>query len=264
MPNFTFQNLEHVGRLGNQLFQVAWVYTQALFDGTHGFIKPDWQYRNIFSLPEEMYLPPFGDIVDGGTEYFQDIGWWHGFDDEIRNIFRLSGHAETMLFEYEDGRFDVANHICAVHFRRGDYVDNPRHFPLPTDRYYIEAMNNLVEEEYDVLFYIFSDSIEVVRQQLFANSRFNHLRERMLFFHGTVTPVEIADRPKQPLDWLDMACISKCDSHIIANSTFSWWGAFLSDNKNVIYPSRWFGTHPDVKDISWRNMIPSTWVEELC
>jgi hypothetical protein len=68
----------------------------------------------------------------------------------------------------------------------------------------------------------------------------------------------VSTKPFVLSDWEEMLVMSLCDHHIIANSTFSWWGAFLNtkDDKMVIYPERWFGFHMDMRD-----RFPEKWIK---
>jgi hypothetical protein len=62
-------------------------------------------------------------------------------------------------------------------------------------------------------------------------------------------------------DWKQMILMSCCNDHIIANSSFSWWGAYFNDNidKRVIYPSQWFG--PVLQHNDTRDLCPSGWIK---
>ena len=76
MKTYTFKNLGRVGRLGNQLWQIAGIAGQASCDGSKFYVRPSWEYKKYFSLPDLAYLKPVnGEIVDGGTEYFQDLNY---------------------------------------------------------------------------------------------------------------------------------------------------------------------------------------------
>lgn len=259
---YSFKNLEYVGRLGNQLFQIAWTYTQAAKSGGKAYVNPDWSYRKIFDLPEELYEKPSGETIDGGTEYYQDLRFWHGMESEVRDLFSLSDYAKDKLLTYlGDG---LSEGSCSIHYRRDDYLKHPGHFPIPTDRYYRTAIENALAEDSEVKFYVFSDSIDLIKEEYNSKEFYKDILNRTTFFEGNITPVEVEDRVGEPEDWLDMFAMASCDNHIIANSTFSWWGAFLSNDQNPIYPSKWFGNNPAVKEIPWKSMIPANWRQVKC
>ena len=109
--------------------------------------------------------------------------------------------------------------IIALHVRRGDYVDLQSYHTLLPIEYYTEALSKLPY----VHVLVFSDDIEWCRQQPeFKGNRF-------FFSLNNSTAV-------------DMCLMSLCDYHVIANSSFSWWGAWLANSKQVIAPSQWFGS----------------------
>jgi hypothetical protein len=112
------------------------------------------------------------------------------------------------------------DNICSLHFRRGDYVGlEDFHTNLGTD-YYNPAISWMQSNIPNCLFLAFSDDYEWCKKNLPNN----------------VTIFESKGAE------YDMCAMSLCDSHIIANSSFSWWGAWLSSSsKQVIAPRNWFG-----------------------
>lgn len=127
---------------------------------------------------------------------------------------------------------------CSLHVRRGDYVGHPSFDNICTQTYYqnaIAEMQNRVGR--DVLFYVFSDDIAWCRET-FGDKRFLYVNCN----HGKDS-------------WQDMMLISSCHHHIMANSTFSWWGSFLGEKEGsfVICPPRF-----SIRD-SGEN-YPSTWI----
>lgn len=263
---YTYDNLEYNGRLGNQLWQIAWMIGQARKNNGLWIVKPNWQYREMFSLPEECYRYKSKtgysgmDVVDGGTAYFQELKWWEDYEDAIWEFFQPS---DAAMLEYPRPAFAPS---CSIHYRRGDYTGLPKHFPAPTKKYYEAAMTAVLEKEPNVKFYVFSDEIDAVEQEW----SFDSGMRGYLSGHGQVefvkgadpTPVEVVDRKVAPTDWKDLFMMSEMDYNIIANSTFSWWGAYLSVSNEVYYPSKWFG--PALKDTPWREGIPEDWTEIKC
>lgn len=261
MTDFSFNKLGHVGRLGNQLWQIAWVYAQSYGDNNNGYIPSNWEYRHIFSVPESFYNTPSSSCIDGGDFYYQELDYWKGLDNEIWNIFQPSDEAWSRIINYVGIHLEGMKNGCSVHHRLGDYLNHPNHFPIPTTKYYVDSMKSVLSENEDTVFYVFSDQIDEIklsyRQHDFTNSLIND--DRVVFFNGTPRPVEVKDRVGEPQDWLDLFAMSLCRNHIIANSTFSWWGAFLSLDESPRYPSVWFGNNPDVATIPWERMIPDSW-----
>lgn len=111
----------------------------------------------------------------------------------------------------------------SIHIRRGDYLlPANAHLNVCNDLYYLRAVQNLSNKNDNVLV-VFSDDIKWVK-------------ENLIFQNKTIY---IEDKGESPFWYVYL--MSKCHNHIISNSTFSWWGAFLdrNTNKNVIAPSRW-------------------------
>lgn len=259
---YTYEWLERNGRLGNQLWQIAATIAFAKKDpGSKVAIRPDWDYRKYFSVPDEYFSDPkqypSEQVKDGGTAYFQEMRYIKDVEDETRVWYRpseLSLNMLTSMPEYEQLCFSMADiPSCSIHVRRGDYDKIRDRFPMPTPQYYQNAVASVLEETPNTEFYVFSDDIKWCKK--------NFGTDRMHFIQGTPRPVEVVDRKGEPLDQFDLFAMGLCDRHIIANSTFSWWGAFLSEDRRVMYPSVWYGRHPSVRNIPWRNMIPETWVQ---
>tara|TARA_Y100001938_G_scaffold127581_2_gene180582 strand:- start:1222 stop:2007 length:786 start_codon:yes stop_codon:yes gene_type:complete len=126
--------------------------------------------------------------------------------------------------------------LGAIHVRRGDYLALDEHHPVLSIDYYKKAIELMPEVEHWV---ICSDDID------WCKDNFNFLPSKY-FSEGRK-------------DYEDMWIMSLAKYHIIANSTFSWWSAFLSQEKNkkVIYPSTWFG--PAKTDHNTCDLFPTNW-----
>jgi hypothetical protein len=172
------------GRLGNSMFQYAFLYSYA---------------KKL-----------------GIDFYFQDPVFFEEYANEIRALFSI----------------DIPEPIdmVAIHVRRGDYVGNTFHVNLFDTDYYDRAMALFPNET----FFIFSDDIEWCKEQeIFKNCEFSE---------GT----ELEDLNK----------MASCKAHIIANSSYSWWSAWLCHNypnNRVIAPKQWY------KDGLNRTKLPSHW-----
>lgn len=125
------------------------------------------------------------------------------------------------------------NSVC-VHIRRGDFVDIGA--IVCSKNYYISAMKYLNEKLKDAKFYIFSNDI-------------NWVKENIIF------PVKVNYMDTNNPSYEEIVLMSSCNNFIISNSTFSWWGQYLSNNKNkiVIAPSKWFvdGQKEDIYQSNW-------------
>lgn len=158
---------------------------------------------------EELFLncPDGVDLLG----YYQTEKYFKHIEDEIRKDFSF----DQELLDTCNGF--IEGDTISLHIRRGDYVVNPNH-PTQTMEYYEEALSKLPE----LPVIVFSDDSEWCKQQkLFDNDRF-------MIAEGNTTDC-------------DLCLMSLCKYHIIANSSFSWWGAWLANSKQVIAPKNWFG-----------------------
>lgn len=260
----------HNGRLGNQLFQIA--ATLTLADENHGLarLKPNWEYKPFFSIPDEYFSPitQGQPTVDGQTEYFQDYAKYiQPLEGVFREYFKPSNGALKKVQNVWCDKFynHVKHKVIAIHVRRGDYLKWPNHFPIMTSKYFKTSLDKILEKEKmdNLAVVVFSDDIEWCKQneEFLGLDRFENFR--VGFMDGIVRPVEVNERIGDPQDWIDLFLMSMMDYHIISNSTFSWWGAFLANSKAVFYPDRWWGKKIPGHE-TWRNIIPPDWIETEC
>lgn len=225
----TFSNLGKLGRLGNQLFQIAATFAYAKKNGFE-YILPEWKYNQYLAnpLPVSSHIPNLnkfreadafsysrisGDNLDL-VGYFQNEKYFSDLKDEIKSLFRpkdeiINSQRSSIPF----GR------LTSIHIRRGDYLKFPNHHPVIDMSYYTKAVNMLRGETDNYL--VFSDDIEWCRQNFPSDFIFSNESD----------------------EFLDLYKMSLCGNHIIANSSFSWWGSYLSEVRGkVIAPSPWVGS----------------------
>ena len=120
-----------------------------------------------------------------------------------------------------------------MHFRIGDYKHIQQHHPIQTVYYYRTALSQLIKDtkkdDWKVcLFYELKDKNDVYKIREELTSKFENIK--------------FVDIDHQMADWEQMIAMSLCRHNIIANSTFSWWGAYFNQGNNTVYyPSKWFG-----------------------
>ena len=266
-----FNALGYLGRLGNQMFQYAslkgiarnrkyeycfpplggaaeWEnvdqYYQEIREGKAGHIllqpftiesisQLNLQYidksrpivqEKTFAFDEEIFnnCPDWVDI----RGFFQTEKYFKHIRDEIKKDFTFRDEIINPCKEMVSGIDDP----ISLHIRRTDYITNSNHSTLELD-YYESALSNF---DNDATILVFSDEPDWCNQQeLFSDDRF-------MIAEGNS-------------GYVDMCLMSLCSGHIIANSSFSWWGAWLSDSKQVVAPSQWFASSDndskDTKDI---------------
>ena len=262
MSTYTYNQLEKSGRLGNQLWQIAWQIGSADKNNGSVSIKPDWEYRKFFSVPDEFFWPPVGKVINGDL-FYQELHHWDTIPDLIHEYYQPSQLSVDYLQEaYPEWMLDPNVNKTSVHVRAGDYLNHPQIFPVPTDKYYQTAAESI---EVDTKFLVFSDNID------YAKTKLHYLPGEVIFVNGVSRPVEVKHRKGEPQDQWDMFLMMNCQQHIIGNSTFSWWGAFLANSNRVHYPSVWWGPKINAKDSrgidirkSWVDGIPTEWRKVEC
>jgi hypothetical protein len=210
-----------------------------LFTGWLPYLEKQRRYERAFTdLPDKTYLIGYWQSPYYFSEHAETIA------NEIEPLEPLSDESRT-LAEQAGSRPSVA-----IHVRRGDYVTLKSaaafHGTLPVT-YYSASIERLRSQVEGAHFYVFSDEPDWCR----ANLRLEH-REATFVDHNIGADA-----------WQDLILMSHCLHHIIANSSFSWWGAWLADRRygttrrKVIAPARWFAGSAEAT----RDRFPSHWIK---
>ena len=154
----------------------------------------------------------------------------------IEGFFQSYKYLELLkeLSLKKDIDYKIADNSVAVHIRRGDYVNNPAHFVCDL-KYYQNAFKLIKEKVASPVFYIFSDDIAWAKENLIFVSR------------------------PEIKDFEELILMSRCKNNIIANSSFSFWGAWLNthNDKIVIAPDKWNNEFPN----DYKDLLPPTWFQ---
>ncbi|MDC0637732.1 alpha-1,2-fucosyltransferase [Flavobacteriaceae bacterium] len=175
--------------------------------------------------------------------YFQSPIYFEKYQERIRQTFQFNGSLLRVYHQIVLEQIKDRNSV-GIHIRRGDYVTNKKanafHGVLKVD-YYIRALNALKNVKNDLHVYVFSDDIEWVEHH------FSFDLETYYVCTGNNDPT-----------WTDMYLMSTCKHNIIANSTYSWWAAYLNSNpeKIVIAPKKWFND----SNIYVDDLFPRSWI----
>lgn len=195
-------------------------------------VEPHFNYwPDLFNLADDCYL----------SGYWQSEHYFKSFESVIRRDFTFR---EPLEGRNSDLALEIANtQSVSLHVRRGDYVNDSKTaniMDVCSLDYYRKAISYIVEHVENPVFYVFSDDMAWVRQNL-----------PMIF------PCVYVDHNHRAESYRDMQLMSLCRSHVIANSSFSWWGAWLNPNpeKLVVAPKSWFRNGTDDRDL-----IPPGWV----
>ena len=195
-----------------------------------GYVFKEGAFRKgVYYEPHFHFNPAFFKL--SGVEillngYFQSPRYFEGVTKLLRKRFQPAAPLSAMAADWA-ARISASPCSVSLHVRRGDYLQAPNaalHDVL--DRgYYDRAVNliqNLVGEKGE--FFLFSDEPDFIAEA-FAGLPHSHV---------------VRSDPHK--SWEDMFLMARCRHHIIANSTYSWWGAWLNpaEDKRVIAPARWF------------------------
>ena len=183
--------------------------------------------------------------------YFQSYKYFQENYDAICRIIGVEKMKDNLLTKLNLVGDSLDNTI-SMHFRIGDYKKIQECHPLATYGYYERALTHIKttrdgQNKYNILFFCEDVDIDDV------NETINKLQQ--------VFPDYVFTRGEKTLeDWEQLLLMSSCHHNIIANSSFSWWGAYLNSwpGKIVCYPSAWFGStlNHDTKDL-----CPPEWVK---
>ena len=280
-----FNNLGNMGRLGNQMFEYATLRGIAANKGYEWCIPPtnaksieNYSLHNAFTMPSvgprnrkildngyaptviERYFHFDQELFDLCPDhislqgFFQTEKYFRNIRDEIRSEYTFQDHVLGPCKEVIEG-FDIPP--IFLHVRRGDpNLTDPRGFkwsytecsdqhpPQPIS-YYEKALKQFPD---DVPVIVCSDSPEwVQKQDFFSDDRFAISVPEDKYTDGSYEP------------YIDLCLMSLCSGAIIANSSMSWWGAWLQNGRGkVVAPKMWFGpAYPtnNTKDLYLENWI---------
>jgi hypothetical protein len=250
------------GGLGNQMFQIATTIAHAKKIGTDYFFDfekchtpnqgrtsnfykntifknlnidtlENYTNLNVYNEPNFSFneIPTNDNVILNG--YFQSENYFKNYETYIANKFYFD-EFDNITFKLLD-KIRNGKPLTSVHVRRGDYLKFSDVHPICPIEYYIKSMEIIGES----VFVIISDDINWCKENIIGDN---------IYFSDYNNEL------------LDMSIIKNCDYNINANSSFSWWGAWLNNNKNkkVICPKNWFS---DKSNINYNDLIPKEWIQ---
>lgn len=262
------------GGLGNQMYQYAAgrraVYKNntelkldiSWYENPGGATKREYllhifRIKENFSAPNEIqrltyfkqkYFHFDPKVLKVSDDTYLDGSWQsEKYFEDIKGIIK-----QEFIFKKEPDSENrekinemINSNSVSIHIRRGDYVydkkNNEFHGVCSAD-YYHKAVCLIVKKINKAKFFIFSDDPEWVKN----NFRLNY-------------PFTIVSHNFSKRDYEDLRLMSLCHHNIIANSTFSWWGAWLNQNpdKIIIAPKEWFRS----RELNAKDVIPKPWIK---
>lgn len=197
---------------------------QYVYEKDFGF-EPEF-----LDLPDNVYLCGYRQC----ERYFEDV------EDVIRQDFTLKNSLGTLASNWKKEINNSTNSV-SLHVRRGDYVGCNKHY-VPLMEHYQKSISMLQERLGDLNIYVFSDGLQWTKENIHFEHRAHYV-----------------DLGKDGKDYEEMFLMSQCEHNIIANSSFSWWGAWLNNNANkmVFAPSVWFAN----SELDASDIVPDKWIK---
>lgn len=266
-----FKDLGQLGRLGNQLFQICATVNHARLMGVK-YQCNKWEYNKYFLHGIDDELDTSFDMKFNGVDhdiynhvpfhysplpqdnnniilkgYFQSEKYFEESENVLREMFWPKHELGTLVPPNLLDQMDAClSEYCAVHVRRGDYLEKEDYHPVLSEDYYEKGTRYMRAKGFK-RFMIFSDDIEWCKQT------FSSVEDLDVVFSEENSDIQ------------DLFLMARCGAQIIANSSFSWWGAtfhkwyFQSKytDHHVVAPKLWFGpkAEHDTKDIYNPNWI---------
>ena len=217
ISDFTSNNKSRSLNINNLDLKLPFLKKKMFFKD---FFSSDKKEENLFKFDEKIFNERFDNYTGYWQSYKYFIDNWYLFKEEI-NLDKFNTDPETL------NQINISNSV-SVHVRRGDYINNLKVSAfmgnLKLD-YYNYAIDLAQKQMKNPIFFFFSDDIEWVKNN-FTGKNFYFVKN---------------DYDNFKLPFKDLLLMKNCKHNIIANSSFSWWGAWLNENPNKIIfaPKYW-------------------------
>jgi len=237
---FVFLNTDMLGR--RHTYWTTFLKSLAIFTTTKGLNSPNMLRENGFAY-SALPKPVSQDTIIYG--YFQSEKY---FKENYQMIKRLIKVEDQRVALREKLGIETWHNTVSLHFRLGDYKGLQDKHPVLKPDYYLAALKRLSLSSPTIYYFCEKEDNMVIEKVIrwlsseFLDARFIKADDRLA-------------------DWEQMLFMSLCENNIIANSSFSWWGAYFNTNpeKKVIYPSTWFGPMLAMNDT--RDLVPEEWIK---
>jgi len=232
--NAKYASLNHAEKLGD--------LNNSIYNRFRRAIKGSYKSRiteENFSVEKFLHRQYSQTYFDG---YWQSELYFLPIIDVIKEEFEFKVNHENLNSTNRLFLFEILNsNSVSLHIRRGDYLNIPLHNNCCTETYYSNAVQLIKKTNINAKFFIFSDDIAWCMKTF-----------------DEISPIYINGNSKESA-FLDMFLMSQCKHNIIANSSFSWWSAWLNKNpdKTIIAPKLWFND----ENISIEYLLPKSWIK---
>jgi hypothetical protein len=231
-------------------------YWDTLFSNISHKVQNKIDISDKYEAPYFHYkeIPIFNNdtVLEG---YFQSHKYFEKNINKIRRIIGIDEHINKVLIKYPEY---TNNKTITIHYRMGDYVNLHMLHPVKKTSYYIEALKTLVSKgvdiyDYEILYFCEENDNNVVNNyNLEINDALKALYAKDLRYK------KVSDNIP---DWQQLLIMTSSKHYIIGNSTFSWFGAYLSSSVEPIicYPETWLG--PGYNGTITDDLFPDSWVK---
>tara|TARA_B110000967_G_C18861297_1_gene550111 strand:+ start:62 stop:925 length:864 start_codon:yes stop_codon:yes gene_type:complete len=218
--------------------------------GRENISNTDLQQFVRYNEPNFHYneIPDISNINCLLYGYYQSYKYFQEFQSQFFDLIQLTETQNKIKNEYMT--FDNNIKYTSMHFRIGDYIDKQICHPLLSEEYYDKSIEYLLStketEDLHILYFCEEKDNNIVKKVI----------DNLSLKYSNVTFTKVDD--KYP-DWVQLIIMSCCNNNIIANSSYSWWGAYFNQNPNkiVCFPSKWFG--PALKNNNIIDLCPNEW-----
>ena len=239
-----------MGRLGNQMFQYAALKGIAKHREYQYSIPTNTSLQECFKIPTTISnqntnflnvdnfefdsnlfntCPDNVDLVG----YFQSEKYFNHIEKEIRQDFTFYDRISSICSHYRKNIFP-SKEVISLHVRRTDYLTDSNFYSLSLD-YYYQSLDLLP----DLPVLILTDDYDWCKTK-FTSNKFKISKSNNAY--------------------IDLCLMSLCDYHIIANSSFSWWGSWLAKSKKTVAPKQWFSPNGKLKDYNTKDLYLPDWI----
>lgn len=211
------------------------------------------RYNKRTHLKDSIAFKPSKIVLNAKTPCYIE-GWCvkEVYFKNIRDLLIDKIKPKTQLSDYAINIMDEIKgcNSISIHFRRGDYANNEVFRNIPFN-YYFEGMELIMKKVEDPIFYVFSDDIRWVRQNL-------KTKHKIIYVDLDSIPGYNGNR-----DIEDFLLMKNCKHNIIANSSYSYWAAYLNANEDaiIIAPQEWFDDITYQKSLFQYSFMPSKWIK---
>ena len=224
--------LEHYKYYGDTIFH------RLNKDGSKDFVCYTFKEKSFTSTQYNKIMFLNGMKISG---YFQSYKYFDNFRDLIINSFEVPDSIKQKLSDKYQHL--ISDSSVSLHVRRQDYLKFSGYYAILGEEYYLSAL-----EQFDNIsnIFVFSDDVD------WCKENFDFIKDKEIIFVEGQSDVE------------DMWLMSQIRNNIIANSTFSWWAAYLNCNegKKVVRPKKWFGPkRTNNNELETKDLFPKEWIK---